>query len=114
MALWQDHQAAHEQRAASAVAKARAEGEQDPLTLFIAGARAFLETSWERRDLARVFMAGDGPPGFEVLRRTRGHEWVRKNAVLLGASADPVDRLTVGVLTTIIGEAGPRGRHLLG
>ncbi len=105
LALWQDHQAAHEQRAASAVAKARAAGQEDPLALFIAGARAYLECSWERRDLARLFMDGDGPPGFEVLKRTRGHEWVRQNAVLLGASADPVDRLTVAVLTTMIGEA---------
>src|SRR5260370_33455390 len=36
MSLWQDHQAAHEQRAANAVGKARAAGEEDPLTLFIA------------------------------------------------------------------------------
>lgn len=103
MALWQDHQAAQEQQAAGAVAKARAAGEKDPLALFIAGAEAFLEGSWERRDLVRLFM-DDGPPGFEVLRRTRNHEWVRQNAVLLGASADPVDRLTVAVITTIIGE----------
>ena len=105
MALWQQHQAEHEERAAGAVAKARATGEEDPLTLFIAGARAFLEGSWERRDLARLFMDG-GPPGFAELRRARGQEWVRQNAVLLGASAGPVDRLTVSVLTTIIGEAG--------
>jgi AcrR family transcriptional regulator len=104
MALWQDHQDAHEHRAAGAVAKARAAGEEDPLALFAVGARAFLEGSWERRDLARLFM-DDGPPGFEEMRRARGHEWVRQNAVLLGASADPVDRLTVAVLTTIIGEA---------
>jgi AcrR family transcriptional regulator len=104
MALWQDHQDAHEQRAAGAVAKARAAGEEDPLALFAVGARAFLDGSWERRDLARLFM-DDGPPGFEEMRRARGHEWVRQNAVLLGASADPVDRLTVSVLTTIIGEA---------
>jgi AcrR family transcriptional regulator len=104
VALWQDHQDAQEQRAVSAVAKERAAGEQDPLALFIAGARAFLDGSWEHRDLARLFINGDGPPGFEVMRRTRNHEWIRQNAVLLGASADPVDRLTVAVLTTIIGE----------
>ncbi len=39
------------------------------------------------------------------MRRGRVHEWIRQNAVLLGASADPVDRMTVAVLTTIIGEA---------
>jgi AcrR family transcriptional regulator len=105
LALWQDHTDAQEQRAVSAVAKARAAGEEDPLALFIAGARAFLEGSWEDRDVARLFLAGDGPPGFELMRRGRTHEWIRQNAVLLGASADPVDRMTVAVLTTIIGEA---------
>lgn len=105
LALWQDYQAAQEERAAGAVAKARARGEDDPLVLFVAGARAYLAGSWEHRDLARLFIDGDGPPGFEVTRRTRGREWVRQNAVLLGTSAAPADRLTVAVLTTIIGEA---------
>jgi AcrR family transcriptional regulator len=106
LALWKDHQDSHEQHATTSVAKARAEGEHDPLNLLIVGARAFLEGSWQRRDLVRLFMNGDGPPGFELLRRTRNREWVRQNAVLLGASADPVDRLAVAVLTSIIGEAG--------
>jgi AcrR family transcriptional regulator len=106
LALWEDHQATQEQNAMSAVSKARNGGETDPLTLFILGARAFLEGSWQRRDLVRLFMDGDGPPGFELMRRTRGREWVRQNAVLLGAGTDPVDRVTVAVLTTVIGEAG--------
>jgi AcrR family transcriptional regulator len=106
LALWEDHQAAYEKGAASAVAEARERGEADPLELFITGAQAFLEGSWERRDLVRLFMDGDGPPGFELMRRTRGREWVRQNAVLLGAGADPADRVTVAVLTTVIGEAG--------
>jgi AcrR family transcriptional regulator len=107
LALWEDHQASHEQAASAAVAKARADGVSDPLDLLIVGARAFLEGSWQRRDLVRLFMDGDGPPGFSMIRRTRNREWLRQNAVLLGAgSSDPVDRLTVAVLTSIIGEAG--------
>jgi AcrR family transcriptional regulator len=106
LALWEDHQASHEERATTSVAKVRASGEDDPLNLLIVGARAFLEGSWQRRDLARLFMDGDAPPGFELMRRTRSREWVRQNAVLLGAGSSPVDRLTVAVLTTIIGEAG--------
>ena len=128
VALWQDHQDAQEQRVVSAVAKARAQeearaqgeaarrggdprggggggGGEDLLTLFIEGARAYFDGSWAQRDVARLFMTGDGPPGFEMMRRTRSHEWVRQNAVLLGAGADPVDRMTVAILTTIIGEA---------
>ncbi|HVV07766.1 helix-turn-helix domain-containing protein [Amycolatopsis sp.] len=106
LALWEDHQASHEHNATASVAKARAEGEEDPLALLIVGARAYLEGSWQRRDLVRLFLDNDGPPGFELVRRTRTREWVRQNAVLLGAGADPVDRLTVSVITSIIGEAG--------
>ena len=70
----------------------------------VQGARAYFDGAWEQRDVARLFMTGDGPPGFEMMRRTRGHEWIRQNAVLLEAGTDPVDRMTVAVLTTIIGE----------
>lgn len=106
LALWENHQTEYEENAASAVSRARQSGVQDPLELFIAGARAFLEGAWERRDLARLFMDGDAPPGFELMRRTRGRTWVGQNAILLGAGVSPLDRLTVAVLTTVIGEAG--------
>jgi len=105
LALWEDHQIAHEEAAAAAVATLREAGETNPLELFIAGAQAFLAGSWQRRDVVRLLMDGDGPPGFELVRRTRNREWVRQNAVLLGAGTDPVDRVTVAVLTTVIGEA---------
>jgi AcrR family transcriptional regulator len=105
LALWEDHQIAQEQAASAAVATLREAGETNPLELFIAGAQAFLAGSWQRRDVVRLLMDGDGPPGFELMRRTRNREWVRQNAVLLGAGTDPVDRVTVAVLTTVIGEA---------
>lgn len=105
LALWEDHHASQEQRAVTAVAKARAEGSEDPLVLFVAGARAFLEGAWQHRDLARLFMDGDGPPGFALVRRAGHREWIRQNAVLLEAGTDPVERMTVSILTSIIGEA---------
>jgi AcrR family transcriptional regulator len=104
LALWEDHQAAHEEAASAAVATLREAGETNPIELFIAGAQAFLAGSWQRRDVVRLLMDGDGPPGFELMRRTRNREWVRQNAVLLGAGTDPVDRVTVTILTTVIGE----------
>lgn len=106
LALWEQHQAAHEHSAINAVSRLREQGEEDPFALFVEGARAYLEGSWQQRDLVRLFMDGDGPPHFELMRRTRDREWVRQNAVLLGAGTDPVDRVTVAMLTTIIGEAG--------
>ncbi|MGW7514293.1 TetR/AcrR family transcriptional regulator [Streptomyces sp. NPDC054796] len=106
LALWEDHQTTHERSAASAVAKARESGVHTPLGLFTVGARAFLDCSWQRRDLVRLFMDGDGPPGFELVRRTRNREWIRQNAVLLGIGTDSVDRLTAAALTAVMGEAG--------
>lgn len=105
LALWEQHVGEHDERATSAVAKARAAGEENRLELFIAGTRAFLQGSWERRDLTRLFMDGEAPPGFELMRRTRSRDWVRQNAVLLDAHHDALGHLTVSVLTVLIGEA---------
>ncbi|MQA95220.1 MAG: TetR family transcriptional regulator [Streptosporangiales bacterium] len=105
LALWADHRNAHEEAAQTAVAVARKNGESDPLELFVAGARGYLDTSWQRRDLVRMLMDGDAPPGFELMRRTSDREWVRQNAVLLGASSAPADRLVVSVLTSVMGSA---------
>ncbi len=104
LALWQEHQLAHEQAASEAVARARKNGVTDPGELFAAGARAFLEGSWDRRDLALLFLSGDGPPGFELMQRRRGHEWVAQNDALLHLPDTPLDRLYASVLTTLIGE----------
>jgi AcrR family transcriptional regulator len=104
LALWQDHQLAHEKAASQAVADARAAGESDPTTLFCVGARAFLEGSWLRRDLAMLFVSGDGPPGFELLRRGRVHEWISQNDALLRLADTSLDRLYAAILTSLIGE----------
>jgi len=104
IALWQQHQAAHEEAASTAVAKAKKAGVTDPFELFSTGARAFLEGSWERRDLAMLFFNGDSPPGFEVMKRRRGHEWIVQNDTLLKLSENSFDRLYATILTSLIGE----------
>ena len=104
IALWQEHQAAYEESAAAAVAKVKRAGVTDPFELFSAGARAFLEGSWARRDLALLFAGGDGPPGFEALKRRRGHEWIVQNDTLLRLSENSFDRLYATILTSLIGE----------
>jgi len=102
LALWQEHQAAHEQAATQAVAQARRSGVTAPTTLFCVGARAFLEGSWVRRDLAMLFVSGDGPPGFELMKRQREHEWVSQNDALLRLADTPLDRLYAAILTSLI------------
>ncbi len=104
LALWQDHQQAHETAASQAVAKARSEEETDPTALFCVGARAYLEGSWQRRDLAMLFVSGDGPPGFELVRRGRVHEWISQNDALLKLADTSLDRLYAAILTSLIGE----------
>jgi AcrR family transcriptional regulator len=104
LALWHEHQQAYEAAASAAVAAARQRGVSDRAELFAAGARAFLDGSWQRRDLAILFSDGDGPPGFEVLKRHRGHEWISQNDALLGLADTSLDRLYAAVLTSLIAE----------
>ena len=104
LALWHEHQRTHEEAASQAVARLRETGVTDTTELFCAGARAFLEGSWLRRDLAQLFFSGDGPPGFEVMKRRRASEWVAQNDVLLGLPDTALDRLYAAMLTSLIGE----------
>jgi AcrR family transcriptional regulator len=104
IALWQEHQQAHEEAASKAVAQAKRAGVTDAFELFSVGARAFLEGSWQRRDLAMLFFNGDSPPGFEVMKRQRGHDWVVQNDTLLKLSENSFDRLYASILTSLIGE----------
>jgi AcrR family transcriptional regulator len=106
LALFEDYQARQEERAAAAVRAARGGGEDDPVRLFLAGARAYLRGCWEERDLARLFLAGGGPAGFELVARRRFREWTRQNAALLRADEQPLGETRVLVLTTVAAEAG--------
>jgi AcrR family transcriptional regulator len=104
LALWQEHQAGHEEAASKAVAQARRDGVTDPGELFAAGARAFLQGSWQRRDLTLLFLSGDAPPGFELMQRRRSREWAGQNDALLGLPDTALDRLYAAALTSLIGE----------
>ena len=110
LAMFEDHAVRQEERAAAAVRDARAQGEADPVRLFVAGSRAYLAGCWAERDLARLFLAGGGPPGFELVARRRYREWTRRNAALLragpGDPGEPWGDALVLVLTTVVSEAG--------
>jgi AcrR family transcriptional regulator len=104
-ALFEEYQLGQEARAAAAVRESRQAGVDDPFALFLVGARSYLAGCWEQRDLARMFLAGGGPPGFEMLGRKRYREWTRRNALLLRSESEWGDALVL-VLTTVISEAG--------
>jgi AcrR family transcriptional regulator len=104
IALWQEYTQAQEATASAAVARAKQAGVTDAFELFSAGARGYLEGAWERRDLSLLFNAGDGPPGFELMRRRRGREWIGQNDTLLKLSDTSLNRLYATILTSLTGE----------
>jgi AcrR family transcriptional regulator len=106
LALFDDYQASQEQRAAEAVRAARLQGMTDTLQLFLVGATAYLRGCWDERELARVFLDGGGPPGFELIARRRYREWVRVNTALLNTEDQPLGETLVVVLTSVVAEAG--------
>jgi AcrR family transcriptional regulator len=106
LALFEDYQSRQEDRAAASVREARLAGTVDPVELFLVGARAYLHGCWDERELARMFLAGGGPPGFELIARRRYREWTRVNAALLQAENQPLGDTLVLVLTSVVAEAG--------
>lgn len=106
LALWQDHHTTQQQLTAAAVQAARQDGVTDHRSLFLAGTRAYLRTAWDQRAVGALFLSGDGPPGFDLVRRENTREWLRANASLLGTPPGPLGTAMVLVLTTTIAEIG--------
>src|SRR3954462_11287490 len=106
LALFEDYQTRQEARAAAAVRQARTDGLSDPVELFLAGAASYLRGCWEERKLARMFLAGGGPSGFELIARRRYREWTHVNATLLRPDEQPLGDTLVLVLTSVVAEAG--------
>ena len=106
LALFEDYQSRQEERAAAAVRQARADGVTDPAELVLAGAASYLRGCWDERELARMFLAGGGPSGFELIARRRYREWTHVNATLLRADDQPLGDTLVLVLTSVVAEAG--------
>jgi AcrR family transcriptional regulator len=127
LALWQEYSGAQDEAAAKAIGQARRAGAADPLDLFAAGAKAYLDGCWQRRDLAVLFSTGDAPPGFGALLRADGYQWISglwtsgpdpaDGAPGESAeSAESADRLYVTILTSLVREgalevAGARNRR---
>ncbi|MFC9502398.1 TetR/AcrR family transcriptional regulator [Streptomyces sp. NPDC057002] len=106
LALWEEFREEQERRTAATLAAERERGVSDPIALFVAGARAYLEGACNNRRLAMLLVEDDGPAGFDALRRQWDRAWVRRNARLLEVDEKRrVGRVRVRVLTTVIGGA---------
>lgn len=102
LALFAEFQRRQQERTGAALREARNAGVSEPMALFIAAARAYLEGCLAEHDLSRLFTSGDGPPGFEVELRRQLREWARRNAAVLQATHQPVDEALVLVVTSAI------------
>lgn len=112
-ALWEGYEHATTEAAVNAVAQARRSGQTEPIELFIAGARAYLELAWSKQGEAQLFSRADAPPGFDLLSGRDGREWIRQNAILLDADESEMEgRVTVAILTAVI-DVGAREISLL-
>jgi AcrR family transcriptional regulator len=102
LTLFEEFQIRQQERTREAIHLARDQGEGDSMRLFIAGARAYLDGCIAEPDLARLFLSGDGPPGFDRALRDRLRTWARRNAALFHTGGDgggEVDEALVVVLT---------------
>ncbi|MEU6589989.1 TetR/AcrR family transcriptional regulator [Streptomyces sp. NPDC046881] len=106
LALWEEFREEQEGRTEATLTSERSRGVDDPIALFAAGARAYLEGAWDNRRLGRLLAEDDGPSGFDALRRQWDRAWVRRNARLLQVDERRrAGRVRVSVLTTVIGGA---------
>jgi AcrR family transcriptional regulator len=87
------------QRTRLAVRRAREAGVRDPMQLFLAGARGYLDVRAEQRELAGLFVRGDGPTGFELAWRGRLSDWVSKNTEFFARTGEPLDEAVAIVMT---------------
>lgn len=129
LTLFEEFHEDQAERARAAVRRARAAGVSEPKLLFLAAARSYLDGCFEQRDLSRLFVSGDAPPGFDVIMRRRIREWADRNTEFFARSAEsaggaePVDEAVAVVLTgalmitvaeVSLGDDEQRARRLAG
>ena len=90
-------------RTRRAMRGARDAGITDPQQLFLVGAREYLDVCTEQRELFRLFVSGDGPPGFDLVRRQRLADWMSLNTEFFVRSGEPLDEAVAIVMTGALG-----------
>jgi AcrR family transcriptional regulator len=99
VALFEEFHQGQAWRARQAVRSARKDHVREPRQLFLAAARAYLDGCLEDRELSRLFVSGDTPPGFDLIMRQRLREWASGNADFFARSAGPADEAVAVVMT---------------
>jgi AcrR family transcriptional regulator len=99
VALFEEFHQGQAWRARQAARGARDDCVSEPRQLFLAAARAYLDGCLEDRELSRLFVSGDAPPGFDLIMRQRLREWASRNADFFARSAGPADEAVAVVMT---------------
>jgi AcrR family transcriptional regulator len=104
MTLFEEFQARQADRVKQATRQARKTGPgTDPMPVFLSAARAYLDGCLAERELAALFLRGDGPPGFDVIVRERLRTFAQRNATLFENQPALVVVVT-GALTAAVSE----------
>jgi AcrR family transcriptional regulator len=99
LALFEELSNEHTDRTLQAVREARDAGITDTQQLFLVGAREYLDVCMEQREIYRLFVTGDGPPGFDRVRQRRMAEWVSMNTEFFVRGGEPLDEAVAIVMT---------------
>ena len=99
LALFDELRRDQGERTRAAVRQASESGVTDPMQLFLAGARAYLDACIDHRDLSALFSRGDGPPGFEDAAQQDMTDWVGRNTQFFARRGEPLDE-AVGIVMT--------------
>ncbi|MDY7101458.1 MAG: TetR/AcrR family transcriptional regulator [Actinomycetota bacterium] len=89
---------------------AAADAGADTLGTYLAGARAFLEWAWDHRRVSRVFVSGDGPPGFAAVQREHSARWTVRILPVLGPGQGLYADLFTASVNGVVGEGA---RHVV-
>ncbi len=103
LTLFEELNNEHAERTRRAMRGARDAGITDPKQLFLVGAREYLDVCMEQRELFRLFVSGDGPPGFDLVRRQRLADWMGMNTEFFVRSGEPLDEAVAIVMTGALG-----------
>jgi AcrR family transcriptional regulator len=103
LALFEELSSECAERTLLAVRQARDAGVTDSQQLFLVGAREYLDVCVEQRELFRLFVTGDGPPGFDFVRRQRIADWLSMNTKFFVRSGEPLDEAVAIVMTGALG-----------
>jgi AcrR family transcriptional regulator len=100
--LWREFEEIYSEAATAAVAEARRAGVTDPVELFVAGSRGYLDVARGNPELTMLFRGGDGPPGYDAMGSDVGAEWMKNNMILLDLEDTPGNRLRARILTSVV------------